>query len=439
MFGLSKSSNEQSKKDPVEEVAHDIGVIPDLFYGGNDPDIYVEKVTKPKDVVSAQGTPEKQEPVQKKEIVTPTVAPPRRLPPPPLPQMAAAPAPDGATAPASPVKMTTPPPVQSKKGIVFVILLVVIALVGVGAWYYLTQYVKTPVETVDNTLPPVQNEVPVVVPPPVVNPSVVTSTIATSTFELPPTPTSSIQRERSLPPFSLSSAPDSENDKLSAPEEELFQTDPEVWDTDSDGYYDGQEVYNLYNPKGIAPMKIIDSGLVQDYINPHWQYRVYYPTSWQATSIDDRTNDDVLFNAISGDYVQVKVYQKQDGESFAGWFGRVVNDQIYSDLVPGTNRFSVPFMRRKDGLVTYFDTPKEVYIIILYSQDETVNNFSHVVDMMAQSFRPAKVRFELPPQPVLPVPPSATTATSSFIQDLLNNSNSNKPTPTTTSVTSSVR
>lgn len=414
MFGSKK--NDQTK-NTAPEVIHDITVIPDIFYGGNDPDIYTEKESIKKDVLVQKDIDSKtKEPevIEKKEL-PPRVAPSRRLPPPPLPPPEVAEGNAPAVNAGAQIVKPAVVSVSPKKNIVLfiIVFIFVVGAIGFGVWYF---YLRSPQQN--------QN-IPVVAKPsenteslqpvPEVSSEVPTSTVeTTSTFPEPLIPTSTIQKERSLPVLSLVVSPDSDSDKLSQSEEEIFGTDPEVLDSDSDGYFDGQEVYNLYNPKGIAPMRIIDSGLVAEYINPSFQYRIYYPISWQVSAIDARNNSEVLFNNASGDYVEVKAYAKLPGETFPGWFGRVVNDQVYTDITPFTNRFQVSYNKRSDGLVYYFDTQNTVYILILYSHSDRTNDYPHVVEMMAQSFRPGKVTTVLPDQPLVPVPGAVTTSTVSM-------------------------
>lgn len=427
MFGINSSAKDKNQK-PADEVVHDIGVIPDIFYGGNDPDIYAEKEVKKETTAVVKPAEITPPPVEKREPVAPRIAPPRRMPPPPLPEAPTAAAPVAAPS----VQMQKPVQVQSSHTGLIVVIIFLLLVGGAGAaWYFFFREKPLPPPPVVTQDPP---PAPVTIPAAPIQPPVATSTLP-GIPEVPPTPTSSLVRERSLPLLSLTVASDSDSDKLSSDEEELFQVDPEVWDTDKDGYYDGQEVYNLYNPKGLAPMRIIDSGLVREYVNPQWQYRVYYPVVWEATPLDQRNGNEVLFNASQGDYVQIKAYTKLPGESFPGWFGRVVNDQIYTDLTQQTNRFQIPYYRRKDGLVNYIDTPTSVYILILYSRTDGSNDFVHVNDMMVQSFRPGKVTIDLPLQPILPVPGSVQTSTSiaSSTAFLLNTS----PTTTTSTVSSS--
>ncbi len=408
MFGLKKHPNDL--KSTPDDSKHDIAVIPEIFYGGNDPEIYNEKAIQKKQTPSLEKSFSKDE---KKNATPVQTAPPRRIPPPPLPMLESA---GGSTVFQQPVASAQPvvPAQNNRQGkkIVFIFLLFVFIVGVAGAvWFLFFQNQELPDQGNQNVLPPQEQETPPIFLPPVEQ----TQLITTSTQDIVDTSlqttstisfVSSTAKERSLPPLSLIIPLDTDNDSLSNTEEEIFGTDPETLDSDTDGYYDGQEVFNLYNPKGFAPMRIIDSGLVQEYINPTWKYRLYYPVNWVATPIDARDNKDVLLSGISGDYIHIKFFEKLSGESFPGWFGRVVGDQIYTDLVSTNNRFSIPFYRRKDGLVSYFDTGTSVFAVILYSRDEDQNNIPHIADMVAQSFRIGRDNPELPPQAILPTPNS---------------------------------
>ena len=100
---------------------------------------------------------------------------------------------------------------------------------------------------------------------------------------------------------------DTDADSLTDIEEEIFDTDSGAWDTDGDGFYDGEEMVNLYNPRGTAPVKLIDSGLVQEYVNPKRQYRVYYPIAWENGLVDEEGRQ-VLFSSITGDFIEILVF-----------------------------------------------------------------------------------------------------------------------------------
>lgn len=324
-------------------------VIPEIFYGGADPLIY----NKPKEEKISKF---KKKSIKKKDQVS--------------------------------------LPIFKKKFIYITIGIFVIFVAGI-VWYYLRQ--STPPEII---LPPQPQapEIPKTTPPPPT-----------------PTPTPTPPEEISTPPsleeqpisFSrilLTDSSDIDSDSLTDLEEELLGTDSGVWDTDEDGYYDGQEIFNLYNPKGFAPVKLIDSGLVREYINPRWQYRVYYPIGWEEASVDE-IGDQVIFSSITGDFIEIRALKNEQSDPFITWFANNIEGQRYSDLVPFTNRFDIGGLKRKDNLVAYFTGDNVIYVMI-YNPASGAQDipFRHIMQIMYQSFRLGKVFIELPEQSVLPLP-----------------------------------
>lgn len=246
-------------------------------------------------------------------------------------------------------------------------------------------------------------------------PSTDTDQVVTSTEGDISTPTTTPTVEEEMidfPSILLADSVDLDSDSLTDLEEEVFNTDSGTWDTDNDGYYDGQEVYNLYNPRGLAPVRLVDSGLVREYINPAWQYRIYYPLTWQAANVDKNYRQ-VLFSTITGDFVELSVFQKNLDESFEDWFARRAKDQKYSDLQEFTNLFEEDCLKRKDDLVAYFEQGNNIYVLIYHPGTTNSVPFRNVVKMMVQSFRPDKTLINIPDQPILPEPVVEDMTTSS--------------------------
>jgi len=201
-----------------------------------------------------------------------------------------------------------------------------------------------------------------------------------------------------FPPFNTANTSDLDGDGLTDIEEELYGTDSGMWDTDGDGYYDGQEVVNLYNPRGFAPVRLVDSGLVREYVNPFAGYRVYYPIQWQRGSVDSEDLH-VLFSAAGGEYVAIRVFEKTLDMTFVDWFGMYAEGQQFNQLVSFTNRFSVQGWKRTDGLVAYFENQRFVFVMSYYQPDSRAPvPYRSTMEMMFQSFRPSETTVEIPEQ-----------------------------------------
>ena len=362
LFGKKDKNTIASKEDNLK--AH-LTVIPEIFYGGADPLIYNEQ---------------KANKIEKKKV------------------------------PEKQAQVKVVPPFSKKKVIIIVVVLFGMAA-GAGAWYYLNQVtafgsgiliqlgLKEKPKSIA-VIPPG----PKFSPPTPPEPTPPEPIIPAPTPPEPIIPTSTQARPLTFPRILLKDSPDLDMDSLTDLEEEIFNTDSGVWDSDKDGYYDGQEISNLYNPTGFAPVKIIDSGLVREYVNSTWKYRIYYPASWAEASVDS-TNDHVLFSSISGDFIEVRAIKNDLSEPFDAWFAKNITGQSFTDLTIAKNRFGMEFRKRSDSLVAYFAGNKVVFVVIYQPSGNAESlPFRHVMQMMQQSFRLSEGGIDLPEQKILPVP-----------------------------------
>jgi len=364
MFWKKKS------KQPEQEIKG-LSVMPDEFYGGKDPVVHYVKTEK------TVGGP----------AIKPKTEKPKKL--------SLGEAVHGVTPGISAF-------FHKKSLLIIVISIISVSVLAGISWYYVYQAQETARQrqalapkVEPPKLPPKEESVPVVEPASVPEPE------PTPIQEIPTTTEQVEKNTLDFPLITLAESADNDNDSLSNLEEEAIGTDSEVWDTDSDGYYDGLEVFNLYNPKGFAPMRIIDSGLVKEYINPVTQYRLFYPAQWSAAAIDE-TADRVLLSALSGDYIEVVSEQMWSGESFVDWFGRRAVGQLYSDLQQFNNRFKEDGLKRKDDLTAYFSTGNKVFILIYHPGITGDIAYRHIMQMIMQSFRPAKTLIQIPEQTIMP-------------------------------------
>ncbi len=376
--------------EPAVEITARIQTIPDIFYGGNDPEIY-----HPKTSGSVSGS----------EV--------------PLSEQK--------TSPRSSFGSGSWPSRTIKIG--FGIGLFVLAVAGIS-WYYVREYYVSNNKTVDTTPPPpvfVTTATTTIETPVIPLETSVTSTPPTPTPEVPTSTRSLAGGPMEFPPINNFDSSDFDADSLTDLEEELFETDSAAWDTDKDGYYDGQELFNLYNPKGFAPVKLIDSGLVQEYSSPLLRYRLYYPNAWQVGMVDTEGKQ-VLFSTISGDYVEARVVNANPGSDFATWFASAAIGERITDLTPIVNRFGISGWKRKDDMTAYFMQSNQVYILIYHPITGGPLAYRHVMHMMVQSFRPNMTMRDLPEQVILP-----GTATDSPALSTTSSTSSSVPASSTTS------
>lgn len=101
---------------------------------------------------------------------------------------------------------------------------------------------------------------------------------------------------------------DSDSDGLTDSEEtSVYQTDPQLPDTDADGFLDGNEVFHRYNPKGTAPGTLLEAGIVS--LQQHEGMRVFVPVLWKQSVVSDSVTKENVFQveAESGEQIHMVV------------------------------------------------------------------------------------------------------------------------------------
>jgi hypothetical protein len=365
MFGTSKKSESPSTSHRDDVVIH---AIPDMFYGGKNPEIYQDHTVSP--------------------VVHAHVKPPQ---------------------PNKPGVQSSTSMQSKHTSLIAVILLVCLCVVGGGAWYFLQMY-----SSVLDTGPTLQ---PIVVTPsvPVVVAPMPTSTVeetlddsvAINSATSSTTSTVSGDVNYVFPQFGLFDAADLDGDSITDVEEAVYGTDPGIWDTDEDGYYDGQEIENLYSPTQIAPAKISTAVSVREYIHPQFGYRFLYPAQWQVAPVDLEGNQ-VIVSAITGEYVEIIRSEKEAQELFVQWYARRIGSQArYTDFSSYKNRVGFDVLRRPDWLVAFFDTPTAVYTVLYHSGNNDTVLYRRSMSLVMQSFVPFGTAAPIPEQEVISVSSSA--------------------------------
>ena len=349
MFGKKPETIIPSGSSDKQSQTINVQTIPADFYGGVNPVVKFRSVEKE---ITVASKPKLTAP--EKKMLDKSTAP-------------------GGGAPLHPANLLT----NKKYVIIFGSALFVVLVAGVSVYYYLQlrQSGKSPVPAAPqisvNT--PVE-PTPVVAEP--VAPEVVAPTTTQSLAEAP----------IEFPSALLGDSPDLDKDNLTDKSEELFGTDPSKPDTDEDSYNDGHEIFYLYNSAGKEPMKLIESGFVNDYINPVFGYKVFYPKDWAIGNVDD-TYRNVLFSTITGENIELRVFDRLPNQTFADWFARWAPNEQFQNLANFQTRFGESGQNRADNLVYYFTDDSHVYVMIYHTTDSNVVNYRSVAVMMARSFR----------------------------------------------------
>ena len=99
---------------------------------------------------------------------------------------------------------------------------------------------------------------------------------------------------------------DSDSDGLTDVEETIiYKTNPNLPDTDLDGFLDGNEVFHLYNPSAKSPGTLLEAGFVSKTTIPP-NVELMYPSIWNtqanenlSVSIITSTGETFVVNVIS--------------------------------------------------------------------------------------------------------------------------------------------
>ena len=129
-----------------------------------------------------------------------------------------------------------------------------------------------------------------------------------------------------------------------------------------------------------------------------------------------------MFSASNGDYIEVRVFPKEVGQTFITWFSRNAEGQSYTDLSTFKNRFGEDAMIRKDSLVAYFEDANYIYTIIYHTKDRGPILYRHIMQMMYQSFRMLQSNTVLPDQVTFPSPESSSNTVNIVLPPLENSS-----------------
>ncbi len=193
------------------------------------------------------------------------------------------------------------------------------------------------------------------------------------------------QEETSVSPV-IVRAQDSDADGLFDPEESLYGTDLFIADSDGDGFSDGAEVLQLYDPSQGEGARLEDSPLMQVYENKKHGYRVLFPRSWSVTALNaDQT--EVMFRANDGSFFQIVLQRNESGIATSEeWF----RFQFPSLAEQGYARVQVngrEGIRASDGRIYYF-VDENFVLTIQYHPSPPARQMSYLTTfrMFVRSF-----------------------------------------------------
>ena len=284
--------------------------------------------------------------------------------------------------PMTPTPTPTPSPKAKKKLLPTLIVVVLVILLLISGWLlYLSFKPKTPIALVVEE--PLKTEpITVVV---VEEPVIVTPVEESSyTVEVPQVPVVPVE-DLTSKPLELMMSVDTDKDNLTDAEELLIGTDVNNQDSDGDGFIDGQEVLNLYNPLAKDPAGIEFSGVVTTYVNPTFDYDVYYSQKWVAKAVD-QANLEIMFTAATGEFVEVLISDNAENLSLRDWYKKQAPTVKDDEIVSFTNKNGLNGIKSPDSFTVYFAKGQYVYVITYNIGMKELADYPNLFKMMVESF-----------------------------------------------------
>lgn len=227
----------------------------------------------------------------------------------------------------------------------------------IATWYFITQAkpVQTPVVVQQKVAPePIVSETPEVIPEPA--------------QPLPPA---------SVPKVNFSA--DVDNDGLSLSEESMYGSKENEPDTDKDGFLDGHEVFNLYNPSGLAPEKLEAAGFVRFYSNQIFKYKLLVPSKWK---INEEANGITISNENDARVFEARVAENINGLALKDWY-KANKDGDAAEW--NTNKAGVRGLLSPDRRVGYFGSDKLIYSIS-FAPGQDLAQYNDTFGVLLNSF-----------------------------------------------------
>lgn len=183
-----------------------------------------------------------------------------------------------------------------------------------------------------------------------------------------------------LPPGGL----DSDSDGISDEEERVFGTDTATPDTDGDGFLDGNEVFHLYNPGAEAPIRLVDSGLVNE-IRASAGWRLFAPRQWVSTLVPP-DGAEATIRTGTGETFEVAILDNPENLILRDWYSQ--NEQAITSSGAVRNivtKGGLQGILGADRLSAFFAWDGKIFVIRYNLGEEAFINYRTTFEMMLNS------------------------------------------------------
>ncbi len=266
-----------------------------------------------------------------------------------------------------------------KQILLIIAIFVGLAGIGVGGVIFINNFFNTEADipaasTASNFSP----SVPAAETPP----ANIAVNLPPSSPALQPTAPAEISPE----PVPTTGAEDDDQDGLTLNEERLYLSNSLSADTDGDGYLDGAEVKNGFDPH-LAAQTLEKSGLALTYQNSTQSYSVSYPKDWYVNTLSVG-GAEIVFDSKLGEFIKIFTKANPNHEPLLSWIA--LNDLLVNagELI-AVQANSLPGYKTPDGLKFFLAKPdlSSVYIIGYESAGVSAVSFKTTLELMVNSFK----------------------------------------------------
>jgi hypothetical protein len=163
-------------------------------------------------------------------------------------------------------------------------------------------------------------------------------------------------------------AVDTDGDSLSVEEELILGTADNNLDSDGDGYTDGTELANGYNPAGDGKLDT-NSGLKSYlYDSSDFGFKTYYPSSWSSSKIG--AGDVFMFDSGESGYFQVAFASNPGFLSLSSWYDSQFSPGASQKLEKVSIKNGDGLYDRETGTIYAMDANRRNAVTISYSPGE---------------------------------------------------------------------
>lgn len=207
-----------------------------------------------------------------------------------------------------------------------------------------------------------------------------------------------------LPPAGL----DTDSDGLTDLEEGLYGTDIKKPDADGDGFLDGNEVFHLYNPAGVAPVRLLDSALVKVNTAPvGWVMSV--PTPWTIV-FNTPQGTKATIDTKHGELFILTIEENPERQTIAEWYAAKNPGVTAALALPFRSKGGYEGIVGADLLTTYIPWGDRVFVLTYELNGQPFINYRTTYSMILNSLILSGMPEVTPPLPGanLPFEPTAT-------------------------------